>query len=186
LADLPFLAKEYTEKPMRYLKTKFLLMIALGLILGSACAQAERPVSGLSDPFSARIESEDGLVVKWNGFSDGYKPGGSATVDIGIENGTSKPAELRYCMQLLDERDLLTSLAQNDVTLQPAGAFGTSVVLNIPQDLRVGAYGLALVVRRPAGPLVNTVTIKVGDTTATYAPEPSADDAALAACPPLP
>jgi hypothetical protein len=171
---------------MRYLKNRFLLMVALGLILGSACAQTERPVSGLSNPFSARIESEDGLVVKWNGFSDGYEPGGSATVDIGIENGTGEPIELRYCVQLLNERDLVTSLTQRDVTLQPAGAFGTSMVLNLPQDLRAGAYGLVLVVRRPAGPLVNTVTIKVGDTTATYAPEPSANDAALAACLPLP
>lgn len=64
-------------------------------------------------PFHARSESENGIVVEWSGFSDGYKPGEPATVEVGFINGTDQSWRGRYCIQLVDRVSLVSGTRRN-------------------------------------------------------------------------
>jgi len=171
--------------------TKSLLvppLVALALIAAlvlSGCGPTPIPISEMSEPFSSRSVSEDGIVVGWNGYSKGYQPRQDYMADLDFENGSNETWHGRYCVCLLDDQNVVATLGQQDFTLDPGAAMGTPHTISFPDDLAEGAYALALVVHQPHGPIVNSVTIQVGDTTGVHRSQESATQAALAACPPV-
>jgi hypothetical protein len=162
----------------------FLLDICV--LFASACSASEVD-QGMWDPFSARSAGENGIVVEWSGYTDGYQLGQKAKIELGFENNGQETWHAKYCIQLLDSQDVVATLGQREFVLDPGAAMGTPHYLSFPRDLELddGAYGLALVVYRPQGPIVNSVAIRIGKTDAVYRPQKSIDSAALAACPPV-
>jgi hypothetical protein len=141
----------------------------------------------MRDPFSARSVGEDGIVVEWSGYTGGYQPNPGPyehySVDLSFRNKSDTKWRGRICFSLLDNQDVVADLGQRDLILDPGAAMGTPYVLRFPAQLAEGAYGLTLVVHRPEGPFVNTVTIRVGDTNEIYESQDSAYQAALDDCP---
>jgi hypothetical protein len=162
----------------------FIVLAFLGLLL-TACGASG---GEMRDPFSARCESEDGIVVEWSGYTEGYQPGYQPEqhdeVYLHFENESDERWKAKYCIQLLDSQDVVATLGQREFVLDPGAAMGTPHVLDFPGELAEGAYGLALVVHRPQGSMVNNVTIRIGDTDDFYRSQESANKAALYGCPP--
>jgi hypothetical protein len=162
------------------------LLITAVVLLLAACATSG---SEMRDPFSARSESEKGIVVEWSGYTEGYQPGHQPgqhhEVYLRFENESDEKWRGKYCIQLLDSQDVVAILGQREFVLDPSAGMGTPHVLNLPDGLAEGAYALTLVVHRPQGAAVNSVTIQVGDTSETYHLHERAYQAALEACTPV-
>ena len=160
-----------------------LIIVAL---LFTACSTSVSDTK-MRDPFSARSVGEDGIVVEWSGYTEGYQPNPGPddryTVDLSFKNESDTEWRGRVCFSLLDGQDVVAELGQREFVLDPGAAMGTPHVLSFPAELAQGAYGLTLVVHKPEGPIVNTVTIRIGDTTEIYDAQESAYAAALGDCP---
>jgi len=161
------------------------LALVAVLVLSGCSPTPTTPIDEITDPFSVRSVSEDGIVVGWNGYSKGYHPGKNFAVDLSFENGSDETWYGRYCICLLDEQHVVATLGQHDFVLDPGALMGTPHTISFPNGLAEGAYALALVVHQPHGPIVNSVTIRVGNTIGVYQSQESATQAALAACPPV-
>jgi hypothetical protein len=140
------------------------------------------------EPFSARAESEDGAIVAWSGYTEGYEPGAEETFEVTIQNETDQRWHGRYCLQLLDRQlpEVIATLEQRAFTLDSGVGFSDELTVRIPGDLDEGTYGLSMAVRRPGGPMVDLVPIGVGETDEVRQATTQQDmDASLEACPPV-
>jgi hypothetical protein len=168
-------------------KAVLLLMVTAVLITGcSALASTpQAPVEEERQPFSARRESEDGAIVEWGGYTEGYEPGGEATFDVSIKNETGQAWPGRFCLQLMGQGPtVLATLEQRPFNLEPGLGFSDTLTVEFPEGMNEGAYGLSLVVRTPNGPTVDLIPITVGETDEERGPTSQKDmDAALEACP---
>jgi hypothetical protein len=162
--------------------------LILLVLVATACGSSEAtPTDEVRERFSARRESETGLIVAWQGYTEGYQPGEEAIFGVTFTNETEQTWRGRFCLQLLQRQGshvTVASLEQRPFTLQSDLGFSTDLVVKFPAHLADGAYGLSLVVRSPQGPMVDLVPIQVGETAATYGVATQRDmDAALEACP---
>jgi hypothetical protein len=161
------------------------VLTAVGLLVTACNGSGAEPQ--MQDPFSARSVGEDGIVVEWSGYTEGYRanPGPSKrySIDLSFRNERDTKWQVRYCIFLLDGQEVVADLGRRDLALDPGAGVDTPHILGLPSDLEKGAYGLALVVHKPEGPIVNTVTIRAGDTTEIYDSQGSAYQSALDACP---
>jgi hypothetical protein len=169
---------------------RILLLVAVTALIATGCSALAggpaAPEEQERQPFSARREGEDGAVVAWSGYVDGYEPGMEASFDISIENGTDEPWPGRFCLQLMDNDgpNVLATLEQRPFNLEPGVGFSDAITVEIPEGLDEGAYGLSLVARGPHGPTVDLVPIKVGQTDEERQSASQRDmDAAVEACP---
>jgi hypothetical protein len=136
-------------------------------------------------PFSARVESADSAIVAWSGYRDGYVPGAQETFDIAITNEGQDTWPGRYCLLLLDSRlpQVTATLEERPFTLESGVGFSDTLVVDLPEGLDAGAYGLSLAVRRHGNPIVDVVSIKIGDTGEVRRPTTTRDtNACLEAC----
>ncbi len=168
------------------------LLLVVTALLAAGCGVLtggpQTPTPEARQPFSARRESEDGAVVAWSGYTDGYEPGAEATFEITIKNETDQEWPGRYCLQLLAPQTplVIATLEQRPFTLEPGVGFSDTITVQFPQGLDAGGYGLSLAVRRPGGPMVDLVPIQVGETDEERRPATQDDtDAALEACAPV-
>jgi len=153
---------------------------------GAPAGGPQIPTGETREPFSARAESEDGAIVSWSGYTEGYEPGAEAEFDITIKNETDRVWEGRYCLQLLDRQlpEVIATLEQRAFTLEPGVGFSDTITIRFPEGLDDGAYGLSLAVRRPGGPMVDLVPIQIGETDEVRRATTQQDmDASLEACP---
>jgi hypothetical protein len=167
------------------------LLLAIAALTIAGCGA---PTSGSQtpteetapEPFSARAESEDGTIVAWSGYTEGYEPGAEATFDITIQNETDQSWEGRYCLQLLDRQlpKVVATLEQRAFTLDSGVGFSDEITVQFPGEMGEGTYGLSLAVRRPGGPMVDLVPVRVGETDEVRRATTQRDmDASLEACP---
>jgi hypothetical protein len=136
--------------------------------------------------FSARKESEDGAIIVWSGYTEGYEPGTEAPFDITIKNETEQIWYGRYCLQLMARHSpiVVSTLEQRLFTLEPGVGFSDVITVQLPTGLDGGVYGLSLPVRRANHSMVDLVSIRVGETNEVRQVTTQQDlDAALAACP---
>ena len=133
-------------------------LIVVGCLL-AGCAQKIQDQDLPVDPFSTRVEGEDGILVAWNGNSHGHRPGSEARFDFSFSNNSPETWTGEYCLLLLNTDGVVTTFGQADFSLQPGEGDSTSLQTNFPEDLVESPYGLALVI---PGRLENTVTIYVG------------------------
>jgi len=169
-----------------------LVFILVSLLFAAGCSALTgtdtAPTTPPREPFSARSESEDGAVVEWSGYTDGYQPGEETEFEITIQNNTENTWEGRLCLNLLagDSSTVLATLASRRIDLSTGVGFSDTMAVRFPEDLDPGFYSLSLVVRRPGGPLVEIIPLQFGDTEETSQPATQRDmNASLAACPPL-
>ena len=143
-------------------KNSLVYMIALFILglLFAGCVQTSQDQDLPVDPFSARVEGDDGILVTWNGNSRGYHPGSDSTFNLEMSNTGQEAWRGEYCLILLDKNGVVTTFGQGDFNLQPGEGFSTSVQARFPEDLSESPYGLTLVI---PGRLENSVTIYVGD-----------------------
>jgi hypothetical protein len=167
------------------------LLLIISVTLAACSAPAAEPQTPAQDDpvhFSARAESEDGAIVAWRGYHEGYEPGTEAEFTVEITNETAQNWTGRYCLQLLgrESHAVLTTLEQRPFTLEPGVGFTYNMTVRLPESLDDGAYGLSLAVRRPGGPMVDLVSIQVGETDEIRRATTRQDlNASLAACPPV-
>lgn len=144
-----------------------LALCALGLLgLLAACVRTENstPYVDERNPFSLDIAGMDGAEVSWQGYTDGYRPGRAETMHLSVWNSTDRLWAGRICLQLLEARpsSVVIPLAEQTFDLASGAGFERDVVVDLPADLSLGTYGLALVVHKPAGPIVSTIPVQVG------------------------
>ncbi|MFO8035140.1 MAG: hypothetical protein R6U57_00720 [Anaerolineales bacterium] len=169
-----------------------ILVVTIVALFVAGCGMTpgdqETPTEGERHPFTARAESEDGAFVAWSGYRDGFQPGGEEEFEVTIKNETDRPWHGRYCLQLMSGQSplVLNTLKQHEFTLEPGMGYSDTVTVQIPETLDDGAYGLSMAVRRPGGPMVDMVPIKVGETEEEIDVISQRDmDASLEACPPV-
>ncbi len=174
-------------KPVSWTALLLLITALLAAGCGTPRSVPQTPAESARDSFSARAESEDGAIVAWSGYTDGYEPAAEAKFDIAMTNETERTWRGRFCLQLLDRQlpQVIATLEQRPFTLEPGVGFSDTITVQFPEGLDEGAYGLSLAVRRPGGPLVDLVPIQIGETDETRRPTTQRDmDASLEACPP--
>ncbi len=169
-----------------------LVIVIISILFTAGCSTVPDPESTPTDfpreSFSARAESEDGTIVEWSGFVNGYQPGQKGEFEITIKNQTDLVWNGRLCLNLItkDSTPLINTLHQQDFNLEPGVGFSDTVVVQIPEGLEDGTYGLSTVAQRPSGPMVDTVSIQVGrGSTENIEFTQNEMDASLAACPSL-
>jgi len=165
----------------------FVLTALFAVGCQASTVQTETPTAEPRQPFSARSESENGTVVSWSGYADGYRAGQEAAFEIAINNGSDQPWKGRYCLHLLGPGSprVITTLVERDIDLEPGMGFSDTLQAEMPESLEPGDYGLAMVVHRPQGPMANFVSIQAGESAEVRQAATQDDmDAALEACPP--
>ena len=167
------------------------LCLVIVILVTTGCeiptSELQTPPSEGKEQFSARAESEDGAIISWSGKTR-YEPGAEAEFDLTIKNETDWDWHGRYCLQLLagQSHKVVATLEQREFTLEPGVGFSETIRIRMPESLGPGAYGLSMAVRRPAGPMVDLVSIQVGGTNEVRRATTQQDmDASLAACPPV-
>ncbi|MBN1135617.1 MAG: hypothetical protein JXM73_03485 [Anaerolineae bacterium] len=159
----------------------------LGLL--AACVQADHSTPDVAErhPFSLDIAGEDGAEVSWTGYTDGYRPGTTETMRLAIRNNTDQPWNGRLCVQLLEPQpsSVVIPLAEQEFDLESGGGRERDVRVDLPANLPSGIYGLALVVHKPAGPVVDVIPVQVGGGEREPFQGEWPMEAALEACPAL-
>jgi hypothetical protein len=162
-----------------------LCVLAL-LSLVVACSQTD-PTPDVAErhPFSLDIGGADRAEVSWDGYTDGYRPGTTETMQLAVRNNTGQPWDSRVCMQLLEPQpsSVVIPLSEQEFDLESGGGFARDVQVDLPADLSPGIYGLALVVHKPAGPIVSVIPVQVGEGQREPFQGEWPTEAALEACP---
>jgi len=157
-------------------------------ILLAACGPAVGPTPDETarQPFRLHITGEDGAEVTWESYTQGFLPGTTEIMHVAVQNNTDQHWDGRLCVQLLEPlpSSVVISLTEQDFSLEMGGGFARDVSVELPADLAAGTYGLALVVHQPTGPVVDVVSIRVGEGTREPFQGEWPTEAALEACPP--
>ncbi|MGC9334650.1 MAG: hypothetical protein ACP5JJ_10910, partial [Anaerolineae bacterium] len=155
------------------------------LVLLVACSDQSTPDVAERHPFSLDIGGGDGAEVSWDGYTDGYRPGTTETMQLAVRNNTGQPWEGRLCMQLLEPQpsSVVIPLSEQEFDLESGGGFTRDILVDLPADLSAGTYGLALVVHKPAGPIVSVIPVHVGEGQGEPFQGEWPTEAALEACP---
>jgi hypothetical protein len=149
-------------------------LVALSLIV-DGCAgptNVQEQEGSPTNPFSSRMEDEEGTIVEWNGYTQGHQSGKASTVGLELYNGSQDTWPGSFCIQLLDRHSVVATLTQERFSLQPGESWSRQVPVRFPDALAEGAYGLALII---PGRLSNVTTIQVGKGSDSYGgpwPEP--------------
>ncbi len=136
------------------------LFVLTWLASGCAGQGIGTPPAGLTQPFSVQISGGEGLAAEMSGYTDGYRPGQQATIDVSLRNESNAEWESRYCLVLLDHDKTVAHLAQEEFSLRPGESEPHTVAIQLPDPLPDGSYGLALVV---PSRFSTTVTIWAGE-----------------------
>lgn len=117
----------------------FLAIWAIGFV---SCA----PNSSITNlPFAISM-SNDTAFAQLSADEALYQPGDEAIFEVTLKNKGDEPWLGRYCVKLLGDTYPPKELAQDDFMLQANEQFTQEVRVRLPEDLALGAYGLALVV----------------------------------------
>jgi hypothetical protein len=152
------------ERERTKLRGWTVLLLTIAVLLAAGCGAPtsvpQTPTREAREPFSARTESEDGAIVAWSGYTEGYEPGAEVAFDITIRNETDQSWHGRYCLQLLDRQlpKVITTLEQREFTLESGacapiwqGAWELVVPLEARQALQPGVQYMVRVYQ-PGGP----------------------------------
>jgi hypothetical protein len=134
------------------------------LALLAACGQGDgtTPTSGGRHPFRVDMAGGDGAEVSWRGYAEGYQPGTAEAMHLTINNSTGQAWDGRFCVLLLEPMpsSVVIPLAEQAFSLESEGGFTQDVPVELPADLTLG---LALVVHKPGGPIVDVIPVQVGE-----------------------
>ncbi len=153
----------------------------------AACAQNDGstlPPAGRQS-FNLSMTGEDGIQVSWQGHDGALRPGSAETVHLAVVNNTGRAWNGRFCVQLLEPSPSAVAipLAQEDFRLEPGASSSQDVRVELSADLPPGVHGLALVMHKPVGPIVEVIPVQVGGGESEPFDGDWPTDAALVACP---
>jgi hypothetical protein len=172
-----------------FIASIFLIMTMVLSVTSCITQPISNPTATMKarEPFSARRVSGDGVVIAWSGFVNGYKNGSTEEFVITLENNTNVSWQGGYCLQLMNRQllQVITPLGQREFNLEPSNSFSDVLTTQLPENLDEGTFDLALVVRKPGGPMVDLIPIQIGRANDVHRATTRQDiDASLEACPP--
>jgi hypothetical protein len=116
-----------------------------------------------ADPFTQRIDGEDGRMFELTGPSANLYPGTQAGYQLTVFNGSNELWEDSYCLVLIDNGGLIALLAEDDFSLHPRDGINTHLQVTFPEDIQPAPYGLSFII--PARwSSVNTINLELGET----------------------
>ena len=143
---------------MNTLKIKYLwiaLMLA-GLLSLSvmACATQPQPAKPYN-PFTLGIG-----YAELTGYTDGFMPGNTYDFEMTIRNDTEETWQGKYCLFLVDEKEIVMEIGGDSFNLLQAGSLTRTVSMAVPEDFKDGSYGLTLVIPDRGA---SVTTIRIGE-----------------------
>ncbi|HOG45162.1 MAG TPA: hypothetical protein PLJ35_02855 [Anaerolineae bacterium] len=150
-------------------------LVAIALLSAGCDLPAVAAQAGPRDPFTARIQGGEGLVVELKGLAHGHRAGSTARFELALRNDGTKPWQGRYCLTLVGRSLPVATLAAGELNLEPGVGEAYTIEAPLPADLAAGCYGLALVLPER---LASVTTITVGE-----GAEPCSESWPAPACP---
>jgi hypothetical protein len=139
-----------------------LVFVAGILLAGCTLPQEPGPQTISKNPFSLRMQGEDGKLLELSGNSRGHMPGSEAAFDIRLVNQGLSTWRGEYCVQLVDESGVVSTFEQNEFNLESGEALFKPLRIMIPDDLAEGVYGLGIDIPER---WTSTTTIYLGNVT---------------------
>jgi hypothetical protein len=96
------------------------------------------------------------------GYTDGFIPGNTYEFELLIRNDTGESWQGRYCMFLVNDKEIVLHIESEGFDLQPAGGLSRTVQMTVPEDYEDGAYGLTLLVSDRGA---SVTAIRIGEDT---------------------
>jgi hypothetical protein len=121
------------------------------LLAASACVlpfiqqQPPPPLPPNPDSFISTITGDDGMRIELRGQSSGFKPGDRTTYLLDVYNGTYQKWETNFCMLLVDEAGIISTLQEDSLSLNPKESTAQVLEIAFPADLSETTYGLMLI-----------------------------------------
>jgi len=164
------------------------MLCALALMgLLAACAQNDGSAlaSAGRQSFNLSMTGEDGVQVSWRGRDGAFRPGSAETMHLAVVNNTGRAWNGRFCLQLLEPSpsSVAIPLVRQEFRLEAGASFTQYVRAELPANLPPGVHGLALVMHKPGGPMVQVIPVQVGGGESEPFDGDWPTDAALVACP---
>lgn len=147
-----------------FLAGALVVLVTMGVIYGRTLLtpQEEEPeIHLIQEPFSARWSMAEDFTVEVEGYGRGIQPGEPYETVVSLLNGSQESWEDRYCLFLVDQKDVVLELARQDFRLEAGGQETRMVWANLPQDL-MGPYGLVLLIPG-RGSFVTTIWVGDGE-----------------------
>ena len=145
-------------KIIRILRTKSIwIMLAIAGTLSLSAIACSAELAEPHDPFTMRTN-----YAELTGYTDGFMLGNTYEFELSIRNDASGPWQGRYCMFLVDDKEIVLQIEGEDFDLQPAGGLSRTVQMTVPENFKEGAYGLTLLVPDRGA---SVTTIRIGGNT---------------------
>lgn len=128
----------------------------------AGCSTVAAQTLAPHDPFTARMNGGEGIVVELKGYAHGHQAGGEAHFELALRNDGDDAWQGRYCLVLVDQNGPVATFAADSFSLQPGAGDARTIDTRLPESLADGCYGLALVLPDRLAS-VTTVTVGEGD-----------------------
>jgi len=148
----------------------WIALILTGLLALSFMACTKEPVKPYN-PFTLGIG-----YAELTGYTDGFMPGNTYEFELTIRNDTEEPWQGKYCLFLVDEKEIVLEMGGDSFNLLQAGSLTRTVSMAVPEDFADGAYGLKLVIPDRGA---SVTTIRIGENP----PQPAGPFLDVNACP---
>ena len=142
-------------------------LLSLSVMACSAQPQPAKPYN----PFTFGIG-----YVELTGYTDGFMPGNTYEFELTIRNDTEEPWQGKYCLFLVDEKEIVMKMGGDSFNLLQAGSLTRTFSMAVPDDIADGAYGLTLVIPDRGA---SVTTIRIGENP----PQPAGPFLDVTSCP---
>jgi hypothetical protein len=133
-------------------RASLLAIPVLILLAASACVlpfvqqqQPPPPLHANPGSFISTLTGDDGMRIELRGQSSGFKPGDQTTYLLDVYNGTFQKWETNFCMLLVDEAGIISTLQEDSLSLNPQESTTRVLEVAYPADLSETSYGLMLI-----------------------------------------
>jgi len=123
----------------RKLWIALMLTVLLALLFVACTKEPVKPYN----PFKLDIG-----YAELTGYTDGFMPGNTYEFDLTIRNDTEEAWQGKYCLFLVDEKEIVLEIG------------GDRVLMVVPDGFADGAYGLTLVIPDRGA---SVTTIRIGE-----------------------
>ena len=128
-----------------------MLTVLLALLFVACTKEPVKPYN----PFKLDIG-----YAELTGYTDGFMPGNTYEFDLTIRNDTEEAWQGKYCLFLVDEKEIVLEIGGDSFNLPQEGSFTRTVLMVVPDGFADGAYGLTLVIPDRGA---SVTTIRIGE-----------------------
>ena len=152
------------------IKLLWIALMVAGLLSLPFIACATQPAKPYN-PFTLGIG-----YAELTGFTDGFMPGNTYEFELTIRNDTEEPWRSKYCLFLVNEKDIVLEMGGGNFNLLQTEGFTRPVSMTVPEDFKGGSYGLMLLVPDKGA---SVTTIRIGENP----PQPAGPFLDVTSCP---